>query len=151
MVAQFPCRACQKNVNKNHHAFLCDHCETWIHRKCNNLTKQDYDFLANSDEPFICICCIKENLPFSSLSDKNFNIAVVKGINYLYDEIETELSPLTNAQINKNAALHNSPHYGAPHHNAPHHTVQLLQHTTQCTTPQFTTPQFTLLTRFFLI
>ena len=101
MVAQFPCRACQKNVNKNHHAFLCDHCETWIHRKCNNLTKQDYNLLANSDEPFICICCIKENLPFSSLSDKNFNIAVVKGINYLYDEIETELSPLTNAQINK--------------------------------------------------
>ena len=63
------------------------------------MSKSDYNQLSNSNETFICICCIKENLPFSSLSDKNFDIAVIKGVNYLFDELETDLKPLTNAQI----------------------------------------------------
>ena len=74
MVAQYPCRACSKNVNINQKAIFCNSCNLWIHSKCNNLTKQDFDRLSkeNDDIPFICKCCISDNIPFSNLSNKIF-------------------------------------------------------------------------------
>ena len=94
MVAAFPCRACLKNVNTNHHAIFCDLCGTWIHRKCNKLTQTDYKKLQaeNDNTTFICLCCIADNLPFSHLTDRNFNIAVTKGINYMFDDYDNAFS-----------------------------------------------------------
>ena len=101
MVNAFPCRACHKNVNKNHKAIFCNTCGTWIHIKCNNLNSKDYDKLVTEDDDidFICICCLAENIPFSQLSDRNFDIAVIKGINYLIDETDNNLHFLNNAQL----------------------------------------------------
>ena len=102
MVARYPCRSCLRNVNENHNGIFCNSCKTWIHSKCNLLTKADYNLISSKgeDEPFICLCCIKENLPFSSLNNNNFNIAVTKGVNYHFDEYESELTQLTTDQIN---------------------------------------------------
>ena len=101
MVAKYPCRACARNVNDNHHALLCDCCETWINRKCNNLTELDYDRLSKNNDTFICILCVKDNLPFSSLSDENFDLVVKQGVNYHYDQNDTDFAPLNELQINK--------------------------------------------------
>ena len=72
----------------------------WIHSKCNKLNKKDYDRLTkeHDDIPFICLCCISDNLPFSTLSDRNFDIAVTKGINYLLDN-DNDLQFLNNHQL----------------------------------------------------
>ena len=102
MVVQFPCRACKKSVNKNHHALLCNLCGTWIHLKCNKLSKKDYTklMLEDDNEPFLCLCCLAENIPFSSLNDHHFNLAVTKGINFLFDEDENDLQVLSKEQLN---------------------------------------------------
>ena len=79
----FPCKVCDKNVNKNHRAFKCDNttCNQWIHIKCNLLSTKDYTNLQNSNDPFFCINCLKQNIPFTNLSDNEFNIYITKGIN----------------------------------------------------------------------
>ena len=102
MVVRFPCRACSKNVNNNHNGIFCDSCNSWIHRKCNKLTRQDYDKLSNEGEdvPFICICCLADNIPFSNLTDKNFNLAVIKGVNYQFDDLDNDLHVLSKEQLN---------------------------------------------------
>ena len=40
--AQFPCGICEKNVNHNQIAVFCDQCDKWIHIKCNNISKVEY-------------------------------------------------------------------------------------------------------------
>ena len=104
------CRACSKNVNNNHDGIFCDSCNSWIHRKCNKLTRQDYDKLSNEGEdvPFICICCLADNIPFSNLTDKNFNLAVIKGVNYQFDDLDNDLHVLSKEQLNIRATLRNS-------------------------------------------
>ena len=46
-----PCAVCNKSVNKNQYAVLCDMCGYWVHIKCNNITKNEYAILSpgNSD------------------------------------------------------------------------------------------------------
>ena len=102
MVAQYPCRACSKNVNINQKAIFCNSCNLWIHSKCNNLTKHDFDRLSkeNDDIPFICKCCISDNIPFSNLSNKHFNITVTKGVNYMFDDNDNDLLTLNEQQLN---------------------------------------------------
>ena len=54
---KFPCRICAKNVHDKDKAVQCDHCELWIHIKCNKLNYLDYRYLQNCDEPWYCIDC----------------------------------------------------------------------------------------------
>ena len=79
----YPCKICNKNINHNHRAIQCDNktCSQWIHVKCNLLNSKDYKSLQTSKETFYCIKCIEENIPFSILSDNEFNISVTRGIN----------------------------------------------------------------------
>ena len=79
----YPCKICDKNVNKNHKAFKCDNktCNQWVHIKCNLLSNKDYTNLQNSNHHFFCINCLEKNIPFTKLSDNEFNIHITKGIN----------------------------------------------------------------------
>ena len=89
----FPCRVCYKSVGIRHHAIECDICKTWVHIKCNKLDKKDYHFYQNNpDEPFICIKCTEESLPFMCLNENQFKIAVDKGINFPGD-INVQFQP----------------------------------------------------------
>ena len=38
-------KVCLKTVERFDMAILCDHCDNWIHIKCNNLDKLDYEIL----------------------------------------------------------------------------------------------------------
>ena len=83
----FPCRVCCKAVGVRHRAIECDLCKTWVHIKCNKLDQNDYQFHQDHpDEPFHCIKCSAENIPFSTLNDNQFEICVKKGINHVIDE-----------------------------------------------------------------
>ena len=76
MPPRFPCSICYKNVNANHRAVFCDACKYWVHCGCNYLTKHDYDRLKKEDESinWFCLSCIKDNIPYSNLTDNEYLI-----------------------------------------------------------------------------
>ena len=98
---EFPCSTCNKNVNKNHRAVLCDSCERWIHIKCNLLSLTDYNNLKKDPLPFICINCLKGNMPFTTLTDNEF-IPLAKGIMLPQDNTSfAPISPSMHSHIQK--------------------------------------------------
>ena len=97
---QFPCGVCGRSVGVRHGAIECDICKTWVHIKCNKFNKSDYKLYQNNpDTPFYCIICTAENIPFSTLNNNQFNVAVIKGINNILEtEVQFSRSP-TEQQI----------------------------------------------------
>ena len=74
---RFPCGIFENNVNQNQNAVFCDQCDKWIHIKCNNISKIEYE--TSQKEPhnskhWICIKCIIINnsllFPFTLESDE---------------------------------------------------------------------------------
>ena len=92
---KFPCSTCHKNVNKNHRAVCCDSCDLWIHIKCNYLDLTDYNKLKNDPLPFFCINCIKDNLPFTNLTNNEFIPFTTKGIMIPDEETSNFFTPHT--------------------------------------------------------
>ena len=55
---KYPCIECTNPVKSNQRGLLCNTCNMWVHLKCTNLTKMQYDFLElNEDIPFFCLKC----------------------------------------------------------------------------------------------
>ena len=71
---KFPSPVNEKNCNKNQQSIQCSPCKSWVHHKCNGITKAEFDILVEEDDdiPFHCILCnIKNNadiFPFGFLS-----------------------------------------------------------------------------------
>ena len=83
MTATSPCPICTKNVQKG---LCCDLCDNWVHLKCNLLDEKDYKYHdKNRKAPFHCLKCIENSIPFSTLNDNQFNIAVKQGVNYILE------------------------------------------------------------------
>ena len=83
------CTICTKKVYNHNKALCCDLCDEWVHIKCNLLDDKVYRYhQKNQEAPFCCLKCIENSIPFSSLNDNQFNIAVNQGVNYL---VETNL------------------------------------------------------------
>ena len=55
-------------VLNQHKAICCDHCNQWVHIKCNDLNDLDYDLLKSKNEFWYCILCTSEILPFSTVN-----------------------------------------------------------------------------------
>ena len=56
------CRSCFKEVKPDHHAISCDSCESWIHRKCSDMSLAKYN--SNKTKvsfPWICNICRKDD------------------------------------------------------------------------------------------
>ena len=58
------CKVCLKTVKRFDKVVLCDHCDNWIHIKCNNLDKIDCEMLKSTANPRFCISCTSNMLPF---------------------------------------------------------------------------------------
>ena len=54
-----PCGVCQGAITEGKdEALLCEgECGLWLHRGCASVPPSLYKALANSDDPFICLCC----------------------------------------------------------------------------------------------
>ena len=74
MVILDPCGLCHKPVAKNHRSVQCDVCKFWIHIKCNNIPPSVYnnELIDDNKNPWICLKCINEALPFSEYDNKSF-------------------------------------------------------------------------------
>ena len=57
------CKVYLKTVEKSDWAILCDYYCKWIHIKCNNLDKIDYE-IKSKEDPWLSISCILNILPF---------------------------------------------------------------------------------------
>ena len=55
----FPCGICEKNVNQSQNAVFCDQCHKWIHSKCNNISKIQYETFQKVPENHKHWICIK--------------------------------------------------------------------------------------------
>lgn len=66
----YPCGICHRECQWSQHAFACDTCNQWIHRKCTGYTVFEYyQLAAKSDEPWICPRCTqRQKEEFSRLS-----------------------------------------------------------------------------------
>ena len=92
------CKICKKNVNKNHKSILCDLCDNWIHLKCNNLNDSDYNSLKLSNEPWYCISCNSEILPYGTLTNEQF-FCISKNIDFNFEiSSDLQLNPPKNLQ-----------------------------------------------------
>ena len=75
----FPCSICNKNVNNNHLAIECTHCNLWSHIKCNKIDKkQNRDHQLDPDFSFCCLKCKEDIIPFMGLNDYEFDSFIKK-------------------------------------------------------------------------
>ena len=83
MVVKFPCSVCKKCVKTSDRAVLCGYCEKWVHIKCNQITPAQYNDLQHEKdtEPFLCITCIKSELPFGFENNESLKLTMEKGLN----------------------------------------------------------------------
>ena len=65
------CKTCLKKITKKQKTLKCDICEGWIHIKCNKLDRNDFNQME-TEEPFYCINCMSESIPFSTLNNNEF-------------------------------------------------------------------------------
>ena len=61
----------KKSVKRSDMAILCDHCDNWIHIKCNNLDKLGYEMLKRAVDLWFCLICTSNILPFCAIDMKN--------------------------------------------------------------------------------
>ena len=106
------CGICSKTVAYNHKKINCNSCNMKVHIKCTRFDKNDYDRYQKSEcKTFFCVNCIKENLPFSELNDKEFYVSVHKGIlknhditvEFLPSDYQKNVLEQLNTAINNNA------------------------------------------------
>ena len=104
---KFNCCFCKLNVSDRAKAICYDHCNEWIHIKCNELNDIDYENLKTSNNIWYCILCTKEILPFCS---KQMNI---DENNSGFSNINTKLlnlqGQITNLTDNDNSEGENLP------------------------------------------
>jgi hypothetical protein len=89
------CKICLQEVYQHENAIVCDICNVWVHTRCNNLDKKDYKkFKDDQDKSFYCFHCMKDTIPFTSLTNNEFYMLPVDGDNFNFSTSpNTPLSP----------------------------------------------------------
>ena len=79
---KFPCNICNRNIRENGKAVCCDVCDNWVHIRCNSISPSKYKELCDEDnnEPFFCIKCFNDALPFGQENDTIFKQVVTLGL-----------------------------------------------------------------------
>ncbi len=67
------CPKCLNMVHDNEDCVCCDSCDKWFHRICSKLDMQNFRFLVrNPNQTWLCTFCLRNALPFQSLTDNKF-------------------------------------------------------------------------------
>ena len=70
MVMRYPYKICWQPVANNSDSIQSDKCDIWVHRKCNKINKQTYEYLKQDKSTWYCIVCTKEIFPFSKPNEE---------------------------------------------------------------------------------
>ena len=76
MVIRFSCKICNKTDSYGSDSIQCDKCNIWVHRQCNGLNKQTFEYFEKDKSKWFRIVCTKEFFAFSNLDDKNLILTV---------------------------------------------------------------------------
>ena len=75
----YRCGKCSRILG-NCGCILCNCCNKWFHKKCSLLENNKFTNLGQCEEPWFCLDCMKNNLPFYELDAKKikkiFNIPI---------------------------------------------------------------------------
>ena len=89
-------KVCLKTVKRSDMAILCDHCDNWIHIKCNNLDKLDYEMLKSTADPWFCISCTSNILPFWNIQGKAKETVTIPTSLFHHNELFQLIKNLSN-------------------------------------------------------
>ena len=53
---EYPCNVCQKNISLRHRVLCCKRCDTWVHKKCANISEHRYKSIKNKEDGFYFDC-----------------------------------------------------------------------------------------------
>ena len=69
-----PFGICCKNISNHCKSVFCNHCNFWVHIKCNNISVSEYVKLQNEpdDVPWFCKKCTMDMFPFGLLTNEEF-------------------------------------------------------------------------------
>ena len=75
------CTICLKKPYVNSKVVRCLHCSSIVHLKCVNpkrasLSANEYQHQHSKDD-YLCIRCLEDTLPFMSLDENEFNLAIL--------------------------------------------------------------------------
>ena len=120
MVVRFPCKICNKTVSYGSDSIQCDKCDIWVHRQCNGLNKQTFEYLEKHKSKWFCMVCTKEFLPFFNFDDKNLILTVkggkkMKFTNVAEKRISKKTKPLDQIILQNNFKAMNSGIYNNHH------------------------------------
>ena len=67
----FPCGICHKKILAHVKSVHCNHCNFWVHVKCNDISNPEYKELQKEpdDVPWFCLNCTKIMFPFGQLDN----------------------------------------------------------------------------------
>ena len=63
------CGKCCKIIKERQKSIFCNCCNKWIHYKCCGLDRNTFHQLGCSEDPWFCMDCIENNVPFFSLDN----------------------------------------------------------------------------------
>ena len=63
----YRCGKCAKVIGKKQECIFCDCCNKWLHKKCSLLETNIFETLGDSNEPWFCWDCLKNNISCISL------------------------------------------------------------------------------------
>ena len=71
---KYPCLVCLGPCKKNiHDSICCTLCDEWVHRKCTDLTTQQFNMYCDPDhsgEPYYCTNCLYGNCSIQNLENQ---------------------------------------------------------------------------------
>ena len=93
------CAVCLKTVARNHRALSCDHCDSWCHMKCGDVTPKQYrEFQQMDGFSWICPPCLLSVFPFSNTT---LNSTINTSIDSFMDSMgEPQVDEIANYKTN---------------------------------------------------
>ena len=104
---------------KIHYTVKCDHCDLWIHIKCNKINKQTYHLLLNNNSAWYCSLCSKMFIT-STIQGKKVKF---KTLSRKRCTLESTLIDNLNDAINKSDLENSSQYFLKDKYNKTFHTT----------------------------
>ena len=72
VIDTFPCGICHKKIPAHGKSVYCNHCQFWVHIRCNNISNSEHEELQKEpdDVPWFCLKCTAVMFPFGSLDNE---------------------------------------------------------------------------------
>ena len=63
------CNICTKIVRSNQKGIFCNICLSWVHAKCARLSDDEFTCLSTTNDPWFCIVCLQNIIPFNNIAN----------------------------------------------------------------------------------